>query len=293
MDSKSVQAFLKVVEEGTITAAARKMRLTQPALSRRIKALEEELGVALFERGAHSVSLAPAGRVLERDGRKWLAMGAQVRQKVLAAGRGEMLRIGYAPSLAGELLGPALERFGQLHSKVRVQLSDLSTAEMKRDLLAGELDLIVTVPEERDGSGIYWEPVLRRAWSVAVGRGHRLAEKREVAASELASENLLMFAREGYPDYWRRVGDFFADHGVSPRVVGEFDGFSSLAMAVEAGIGIALIADSGSGRSHPGLHQLRLVPPPEPICVAVGWHREPTAPCLVLVEELKRCGGEG
>ncbi|GAA5483057.1 LysR family transcriptional regulator [Haloferula sargassicola] len=293
MDSKLVRAFLAVVDAGSITAAARKLGLTQPALSRRIQALEEELGVPLLERGAHSVSISPAGRVLERDGRKWLAMGAQVRQRVVSAGLGESLRVGYSPSLAGDLLGPALERFSQLHPRVRVQLSDLSTAEMKDALKEGDLDLIVTVPDPSDGAGIHWEPVLQRELRLAVSLGHRLAKLDRVAVSELAEESLLMFAREGYPDYWRRVGAFFAEQGISPRVVGEFDGLSSLSMAVQAGIGVALMADRGPDRSLPGLTLLSLHPDPQPICVSAGWRNEPQAPARVLIEELKRSAAGG
>ena len=287
MDSGKVRAFVEVVATGSITAAASKMGLTQPGLSRRIKALEEELGVDLLERGAHSVTPTPAGRVLEKEARKWLAMGAQIRQKVMATGLGELLRIGYAPSLAGHLLGPALERFAQIHPRVRVQLSDLSTAEMKAGVVAGNLDLIVTVSDDGD-RGIHWQPIETRPWRLAVAAGHRLAKLRKVPVARLTDENLLMFVREGYPDYWQRVGAYFAAHGVSPRVVGEFDGFSSLAMAVEAGIGVALVADAGRDRSLSSLRFVHLDPEPPPICVSAGWARDPGPAAQVLIEEIRR-----
>lgn len=61
MELRQVKHFLAVGEAGSITAAAKRLRLTQPALSRQMKALEEELGTALLERGAHSFTLTPAG----------------------------------------------------------------------------------------------------------------------------------------------------------------------------------------------------------------------------------------
>ena len=61
MELRQVKHFLAVGETGSITAAAKRLRLTQPALSRQMKALEEELGTALLERGAHSITLTPAG----------------------------------------------------------------------------------------------------------------------------------------------------------------------------------------------------------------------------------------
>ncbi|MBB5353286.1 DNA-binding transcriptional LysR family regulator [Haloferula luteola] len=286
MESKLVRAFIKVAEMGTITAAASKLGLTQPALSRRIRTLEEELGVELLKREAHSVSLTPAGQVLFRDGRKWLAMGAQVRQRVCEAGHGAILRVGYSPSLAGPFLGLALERFNQIHPKVRVQLSDLSTAEMKDGLIAGRLDLIVTVFEEKE-EGLEWELLECRPWRLAVAMRHRFAEASAVDVAQVAQEGLLMYAREGYPDYWKRVGEYFAEQGISPRVVGEFDGFSSLAMAVEAGIGVAMVANAGQDANRPGIRFVALEPSPSAIRVGVGWGKSPTPACQVLIQELK------
>ncbi len=74
MELRQVRLFLAVAEEGSITAAARRMHLTQPALSRQIKALEDGLGVELFTRGAHSVA-ADAGRPGAGGGR-WETAGA-------------------------------------------------------------------------------------------------------------------------------------------------------------------------------------------------------------------------
>src|SRR5688572_27786723 len=110
MELRQLQLFLAAAEEGSITGAAKRMHLTQPALSRQIKALEEELGVELFTRGAHSVTLTPAGGVLQEEGRKLLERAERVVKLVRASAEGEPLRVGYAPSLAGPLLGLALER---------------------------------------------------------------------------------------------------------------------------------------------------------------------------------------
>lgn len=288
VDVKRVSALLAVMEEGSISAAARRLRVTQPALSRQIRALEEELGVELLMRGAHSVTPTAAGRKLEIDGRKWLAMGEQVRKRVVAAGRGEVLRVAYAPSLAGPLLGPALERFGQFHADVRIELSDLSSSEMKGGLLTGTQDLILAVPDDSDSAGIHWEKIESRPIMLAVGVSHRLSAELKIPASELVNERLLMFGREEYPDYWKLVGRYFEGERISPKVVGEFDAVSSLMMAVEAGIGVAMVAEAGASLPH-GVKLLRLDPDPPGVCISAGWLREPSPPCRVLIEELKRC----
>ena len=72
MDLRALHHFLVVAEEGGISAAARKVNITQSALSRQIKAMEDELGIELLTRGAHSVSLTPAGEVIVRNGARIL-----------------------------------------------------------------------------------------------------------------------------------------------------------------------------------------------------------------------------
>ena len=131
MDLRHLKHFLEVGVAGSITAAAKKLRLTQPALSRQIKALEEELDTALLERGAHSIQLTPVGEVLMTEARKLVKFADAMVEKVKATATGEPLRVGYAPSLAGEFLSVAIERFTQFHPRVRVSLSDWSSAEMR------------------------------------------------------------------------------------------------------------------------------------------------------------------
>jgi LysR family transcriptional regulator, benzoate and cis,cis-muconate-responsive activator of ben and cat genes len=100
MELRQLRYFVAVAEQGSISRAAKKIFLTQPALSRQIKALEDEIGQCLLERQAHSVRLTPAGEVLHREGRALLDRAEQMLQQVRAVGRGVRLRVGYAPSLA-------------------------------------------------------------------------------------------------------------------------------------------------------------------------------------------------
>ena len=100
MELRQLKHFLAVGEAGSITAAARNLRLTQPALSRQIKALEEELDTTLLERGAHSITLTPAGEVLVAEARKLIRYSETIIEKVKSTAAGEPMRLGYAPSLS-------------------------------------------------------------------------------------------------------------------------------------------------------------------------------------------------
>lgn len=290
MDFRQIRSFLAVADEGSITAAARRLHLTQSAISRQIKALEEELGVELLERSAHSVAPTPAGEVLARDGAAWVATAERIAERVREVAAGEQLKLAYAPSLAGPLLGTALERFAQRHPRVRIRLFDASTAEMKSGLRSGAFDLIVTVPGGPDESGIAWRPLLQRPWRLAEAPSD--AGEGPAPLASLEGRRLLIYERDEYPDYWRQLRRLFEGAGVRPVVVGEFDGWTSLCTAVAGGLGAALVAGQADTGGRVVLRPLD--PEPEPVCVSAGWRADspPGAACAVLVEELVRAAGE-
>jgi DNA-binding transcriptional LysR family regulator len=291
MELRQVQLFLAAAEEGSITAAARRMNLTQPALSRQIKFLEEELGVELFTRGAHSVSLTAAGRVLVEEGGKLLERAERAVKRVRAEVEGEPLRVGYAPSLAGPLLGLALERFSQLHPRARVELFDCSSAEMREGLAQGKFDVVVTVPWDGDAAMVTWTRIRRHPMCLAVAASHPFAGRAKIPLPELNGQRLLLYSRTEYPEYWTSVTRLFREHGIDAKVAGEFDGVNSLGAAVEAGLGVALVA-AGSRVDRAVL--LPLDPEPEAVCVSAGLAagRETPPVVGVFIAELQRVAEE-
>lgn len=296
MELKQLRNFVEVAEEGGISAAARRLGLTQPALSRQIKALEEDLGVVLLDRGARSFALTPAAEALVADARKMLDFSDAMVRRVRAVASGVPLRIGYAPSLAADFLPPAIASFNQLHRGLRISLHEVSTLEMQRVLLEGGLDLIVTVPCPT-GEQIGWTTVRECGWRLAVPHCHRLAGAAVVAPEDLNGERLLIFDRDQYPDYWARITAFCKDHRIQPKIAGEFDGITSLAAAVEADLGIAIVAETSAlvreGRAR--LRALRLAPEPAAIMIAAGVVGRHTPPphVLAFIDEMKRHAADG
>ncbi len=296
MDLRHLKHFLEVGEAGSISAAAKKLRLTQPALSRQIKALEEELDTTLLERGAHSIHLTPAGEVLMSEARKLVKFSEAMIEKVQATATGEPLRVGYAPSLAGDFLSVAIERFTQFHPRVRVSLCDWSSAEMRTGLAAGKLDLILAAPCKGIQERIRWIALRNYGWQVVMPASHPLGKLKRISAKDLDGQRMLLYDREHYPDYWDRVTGFFREHHLQAKIVGEFDGISSLTAALEGNLGIALL---GTGTGVERGHRQRLITrplaaEPEQIEVAAGVSAEANTSSQVLafIEELKRAAGE-
>jgi LysR family transcriptional regulator, benzoate and cis,cis-muconate-responsive activator of ben and cat genes len=289
MELRQLRHFVAVAEEGNISRAAQKVFLTQPALSRQIKALEEEVGQCLLDRHAHSISLTAAGETLLREARELLQHADQVLERVRTAGQSIRLRVGYAPSLASGLLSAAVENFAQKHPHARVDLFDLSTKEILAGLENDTLDAGLTVGQKRDGHGLKWTPLLRVQWQLAVNHHHPLARLSSVTPADVARQSLLVFCQRDYPEYWDSINVWFREHRQRPTITGEYDGVNSLLAAVESGLGVALVSTSAA-RLVP--ERVRLKPisaAPKPLCIAAG-HRASRAaekPLAVFIEELR------
>ena len=143
MELRHLRYFVAVAEEQNVTRASAKLRVSQPAVSRQIRDLEEELGLALLERSAKAVRLTEAGRVFLAEARAVLQRSEEAIRAVraVAGGLSGELHIGYAPSLTVQILPRALRSCQAEFPGVRILLHDLSTEEM----LAGFVDLAIPV----------------------------------------------------------------------------------------------------------------------------------------------------
>jgi DNA-binding transcriptional LysR family regulator len=293
MELRQLRSFIAVAEDGVISRAAQRLHLTQSALSRQIKALEEDLGVTLLERSAHSVKLTQEGEVLLKEGRGVLERADAAVTKVRAAGKAVLLRVGYAPTLTAGILPLAISAFTQKHPRVRVELLDLSSTEMRTGLDQGSLDVVMTVKPAKLDESIHWESLLQEAWCVAMSPNDPLNAKKSISPALLDGARMVLFSQQEYPEYWQRVTSWFKGHGMNALIAGEYDGANSLASAIEAGLGVALVVER-MACSFPRLSLKPLKPEPEPVCIAAGVSaaRRSDVILQVFVEELKRAAKE-
>jgi DNA-binding transcriptional LysR family regulator len=288
MELRQLRYFVAVAEEGNISRAAQKIFLTQPALSRQIKALEEEIGQCLLERQAHSIRLTSTGETLLHEARELLKHADQVLERVRAARQGVQLRIGYAPSFASGLLSEAVAIFAQKHPNARVELFDLSTKEILSGLENDTLDVALTVGPDRDAHGFKWTPLLRPSWQLAVHRNHPLARRPTVTPSEAVRGPLLAYCQRDYPEYWNIITDWLREHQQRPIIAGEYDGVNSLLAAVESGLGVAIVTTSTARLVPKSVRLKPLSAMPKPLCIAAGHRASRTSekPLAVFIAEL-------
>ena len=274
MDLRHLRYFVAVAEQQNITRAALQLHLSQPPLSRQMRNLEEDLGVALFNREAKAVRLTEAGRVFLTEARIILQRAEEAVELVkdVAKGKRGEIHVGYAPSLTVEVLPRALRYFRESNPAVGVQLHDLSTQEMLRGLRDGKLNaaLLVQVPPKAL-TGLVFEKLQHQLVCVAMHPAHPLARARMVKLEHVAKERLVAFTLADYPEHQAWIADLFAPLNRSPQIVEEHDSITSLIAAVESGRGVAVIAQPLNGLASPRLKIRPLQPAPPPLGVGIAY----------------------
>jgi len=274
MELRHLRYFIGVAEEENVSRAALKLHVSQPALSRQIRDLEEELGFLLLERSAKSVRLTEAGRAFLTEARAVLQRAedaVKAARAIATGGRGE-LHVGYAPSLTARILPPTLRAFQAELPNVRVRLHDLSTEEMLAGLREGKLQIAFVVRlTPALLRGLRFEELARDSICLAVAPKHPLAGRRTVTLAEVAREPLVTYSRKDYPDAHENLAAMFAAIKSKPRIAEEHDSVSSLIAAVEAGNGVAIAPQSLACTAGPRLKLIPFSPAPAPLAIGAAW----------------------
>jgi DNA-binding transcriptional LysR family regulator len=281
MELRHLRYFIAVAETENVSRAALKLHVSQPALSRQIRDLEDELGFPLLERGAKSVRLTDAGRVFLTEAQAVLQRtedAVKAARTIATGGRSE-LHVGYAPSPTARMLPPTLRAFQAELPNVRVRLHDLSTEEMLSGLREGKLQLALMVkPAAAMLRGLHFTDLATDMLRFAVAPKHPLAKKREITVAEIAREPLVVYSRSDYPDYHAMLAALFAGVKTGPRIVEEHDGVTSIIAAVESGAGVALLSDSVACMAGPRLKLIPISPALKPAIIGAAILKEQPGP---------------
>ncbi len=276
-----------------MSRAALKLHVSQPALSRQIRDLEDELRFALFQRTAKSVQLTDAGRAFLAEARDVLkrADDAVDKARAIAAGGRRELHVGYAPSPTARILPTTLRAFQARMPKVRVRLHDLSSEEMVSGLRDGEIEVAVLVrPTRAMLRGLRFEELARDPICLAVPPKHPLARHRTVTLPEVAPEPLVVFNRKDYPDYHELLDAIFEGSKSRPHIAEESDSSTSLIAAVESGAGVAIVPQALACSAGPRLKLIPIFPAPTPVVLGVAW---PDKAISALAETFLECARDG
>ncbi|MFI2292078.1 LysR family transcriptional regulator [Streptomyces niveus] len=202
VDLRKLRYFVAVAEESHFGRAAERLHITQPVLSRQIRALEHELRAELFTRNKQSTALTAAGRQLLEDARPLLAGARALGLRVQRAARGAAtFTVGFMPGIT---VTGAVRAFAARHPELIVEVVRTSWADQVRAVHEGLLDVsFVRLPVDRRGLAL--RPVFREPRVAVLPAHHRLAGKESIGIADLAAERLLQDP-DAVPE-WRDLPD--------------------------------------------------------------------------------------
>jgi DNA-binding transcriptional LysR family regulator len=294
VELRHLRYFVAVAEaENVLRAATQKLHVSQPAVSRQIRDLEDELGAQLFERTGKSVRLTDAGFLFLKEARAVLERTDEAVRSVRAfaqAGETE-LHVGYGPALRAQIVSPTLRVFQREMPKVHVKLHDWSNEKIVTGLRDGRLQLAFIVRPSKRGEfrDLRFEELLRERVRLAVPPNHPFARRRSVSLADAAKEPFVGLTREDFPDYNAYLNAVFAPVKNKPRVIEEHDSMTSVISAIEAGTGVGLAVDALGYSFGSRVKLVRLTPEPKPLAFGIATRKGKLSPAT---EKFCQCARE-
>jgi len=293
MELRHLRYFVTVAEELNISRASARLRISQPAVSRQLRDLEEELRVALFTREKHGLKLTPAGQSFLAHARDLLRRSIYAVKQMAAFNEQakETLTVGYIAPVLSSTLTPALRSFSQAHPQAEVALREMTPGEQVKALRAGRIDLALLgnpCPEiEREFSVTV---LTRIPFQAVLPDNHLLALRQRIALSELEGEPVIGFSEETFPGRNAAICAACQAAGFTPRFRHHVENLSALLAVVAAGKGVTLAPAEVSQLAHPQAVFVPLAAPVPFVISAAAQRKDGANP---LVKELLECCRKG
>lgn len=234
MDLGDLAIFQAVLQEGGITAAARRLHRVQSNITTRIKQLEDSLGVALFERDGRGVRPTAAAQVLAGYSERLLALADEARAAVISDHPRGALRLGAMENTAAVRLPPLLASFHQHYPQVQLELRTGPTASMVTAVLAGELDCALVCGPVSDPR-LDSQPFCQETLLLISALGARVGPA-------YGPQTLLAF--DHGCAYRQRLERWLQESGCVVSRLVELDSYHAMISCAASGMGIALVPEA-------------------------------------------------
>ncbi len=216
MRLEQLEYFVATADAGSISAAAQRLEISQPAVSAAIRSLEEELGSALLKRGNQGVRLTPLGRLTCEDSRKVLALVRTMRARGRNAGIGGTAQVCAQPLLSFHLTGTIILPFKELHPNIDVFVRNVSNADIIPELKSGGSNIAVTlvalglkIREQARSMGYDIVPLYTDERRIFIGAGHPLAGRETLTPEDLRGLRIAYYSH-GADSVSRQYAPYFA-----------------------------------------------------------------------------------
>ncbi|GEK47627.1 LysR family transcriptional regulator [Halomonas pacifica] len=261
MEFRQLHYFVAVVEAGSVSAASRRVHVAQPALTRQIRLLEEDLETRLFERHARGMRLTVAGQALFEEAQALLDRRTRLRARLTALGQGLEGKVSlgvtvthlWMPEVAG-----LLRRYRDRYPRVAFEVFPLLSGPQLERLAEGRLDAGILYLDDGGRPGLEARRLEEDHLILAVPEGSSWADAPPTRLSDLAEADFIWGFRSASPVYYDRMQAHFQRLDFHPRVVQYgADNIAILSM-VAAGLGVAILPAASRCHPMPGIRFVEL-----------------------------------
>ncbi len=285
IELRQLRYFATVAEELHFGRAATRLHMTQPPLSQTIFALEELLGVALFDRNRRSVALTAAGVALLPEARRLLAQAGELPALVQRAALGETgkLVLAFVSSADYSVLPPFLRAYRAAYPHVQITLQEATSDLQLEGLINGRIDAGLLIPPlpEKAKAQLDYLPVLNEPLILASPSDlPELVGKSHADLRALPPLPLIIFPRPISPSLYDAILAVFREAGITPAIGQEAIQMQTIVSLVSAGMGIALVPQSVGNLRRPGVEYRPLAQATPLVETGLAWRRDNASPVL-------------
>jgi DNA-binding transcriptional LysR family regulator len=287
MELRHLRYFTAVVQWKGYREASRRLHVAQPAISRTVADLEDELGLKLFSRAKRAAELTPEGEIFYAEAVQTLARADSAVQTAKRAAKGEIgkLSVGFLGSATSSFLPEVVRTFKAQHPGVRLALQELTPLQQEAAFDKGLIDIGFTrtlTPEQGktfSSRVLYCDPMM------AVLPASREIKTKCVRLLDLANESFVLFHREGAPPLFDTITRMCNKAGFSPRVECEANMMQTVLTIVEAEQGVSIVPACVKNLRSDGVRFYRLQPDDVRVELVAAWKKNnPSVPLRAFLD---------
>jgi len=294
MELRHLRYFVTAAEEGSISRAAARLSISQPAISRQIHDLEEELTVQLFRRQPQGLTLTEDGETALIHAKDLLRRAKSLTStfKSRQSKPSSTIQVGYIPTALPGFLAEGLRRFNAEHSDTCVQIREMSPREQENALEKGEIDLALLGTACPNIVKRYaTRTILKTPMSIVLPNNHLLALRKSIDLNELEGEPFISLHERHFPGRGALISYLSEKAGFAIKVAMKVDGLSEALGMVASGAGVAVLPADTNQLPHPGVVFVKMKRPRLYLTSSAAWSNEaPNDQVSLLVKHLEEAG---
>lgn len=244
MEIKTLKIFVSVASLKNFSAAARELNTVQPAVSRQISDLEEELGVRLFWRNTREVKITAAGESLLSDAHEILAYEQRAKAKAQKAARGEIgiLRIGYLAPACFSFIPELVKTYSERYPEVEISLKEMTVRQQIEAFTSGQLDVGFSRPLSKAGQkGFIEEEIYTDSLMAVLPASHPFSRAKSLRLQTLESEHFVLFKREEAVGLFDQIISACQKEKFAPVISSQPESMQTVITEVAAGLGVSIV----------------------------------------------------